>query len=112
MEIAQISISNIGLKTENPSKEDLAKCGQELFGAFSKLGFVYISDHGINGDIISGAFETSKDFFLLPPEEKNRIRKPAGPDQGYVERGQEIFDASKDAERVNICRRWRNQGLE
>ena len=104
MEIAQISISDIGLRTDIPSKAGLTKCGRELFDAFSKLGFVYLCDHGIDGDIVSGAFETSKDFFLLSAEEKNRIRKLAGPDQGYVERGQEIFDASQDAEKVNLCR--------
>lgn len=100
MEIAQISVSNIGLKTKTPSKSDLSKCGQDLFDAFSKLGFVYIRDHGIDDDVISGAFETSKEFFLLPSEEKFRTKKATGPDQGYVQRGQEIFDASKDAEKV------------
>jgi len=100
MEIVKVSVSKIGLDSENPTAADFDECGRSLFEAFSKIGFVYLCDHGIDGSVISQAFETSKEFFCLPPEVKNLTRKSGGSDQGFVGRGQEIFDASQDAEKV------------
>ena len=47
MEISQISIAKIGLKSADPSFDDYKGVGAKLREAFSKLGFVYIKDHGI-----------------------------------------------------------------
>ena len=52
MEISQISIANIGLKSADPSFDDYKEVGTKLREAFTKLGFVYISDHGIDDAII------------------------------------------------------------
>ena len=100
MEITEISIDKIGLKSPNPTDEDLKRIGQCFFDSFSKIGFAYIRDHGIDESLISEAFESSREFFSLPIETKDRVRKVKGADQGYVARGQEIFDASQDAEKV------------
>ena len=100
MEIVNVSVSKIGLASENPSESDFEECGRTLFDAFSKIGFVYLCDHGIEANVVSEAFKASKEFFCLPQELKDLVRKVEGSDQGYVGRGQEIFDASEDAEKV------------
>jgi isopenicillin N synthase-like dioxygenase len=100
MEINEISIAKIGLESPNPTLEDFESCGKSFFESFSKIGFAYIRDHGIESSLISEAFESSREFFSLPIEAKNRVRKIKGDDQGYVGRGQEIFDASQDSEKV------------
>jgi isopenicillin N synthase-like dioxygenase len=41
-----------------------------------------------------------REFFLLPCETKSLLKKKTGPEHGYVSRGQEIFDASQDSEKV------------
>ena len=100
MEISEISIQKIGLASAEPSVEDYRECGQSIFEAFSKIGFAYIRHHGIEDSTVEKVFERSRQFFSLPVETKNLVRNVKGSDQGYVARGQEIFDASEDAEKV------------
>ena len=101
MEISEISISKIGLDTLEPTLEDYQQCGQSLVENLSKIGFAYIRDHGIKSELIGSAFEASRDFFLQSFEEKNLVRKFSGYEQGFVARGQEVFDASQDYEKVS-----------
>jgi isopenicillin N synthase-like dioxygenase len=61
MEISEISVANIGLKAADPSYEDYWEVGDKLKEAFSKLGFVYIRDHGID-DVIIQKYEYKKMF--------------------------------------------------
>ena len=94
MEIPRLDVSKIGLLSDSPSKEDINYCGIELFEAFSKCGFIYIANHGINDTEITNAFKASKDFFLQPDEKKNNVKKGDDVDQGWVSAGREIFDQS------------------
>ena len=52
MEISQLSVAKIGLKSTEPSVDDYREVGAKLKEAFSKLGFVYILDHGIDADLV------------------------------------------------------------
>ncbi len=52
MEISQLSVAKIGLKSTEPSVDDYREVGAKLKEAFSKLGFVYILDHGIDEDLV------------------------------------------------------------
>lgn len=100
MEISEISIKKIGLTSLEPSEEDYRECGKSIFEAFSKIGFAYIRHHGIEDSTVEKVFEKSREFFALPVESKKLVRNLKGSDEGYVARGQEIFDASEDAEKV------------
>ena len=83
MEISELSLSKIGLQVSNdPSTEALISCGKGLREAFSKVGFVYIRDHGINPEVIKNAMETSKQYFMMPVEAKNERNFDVH--QGYV----------------------------
>ena len=52
MEIAEVSISKIGLGSSDPTFEDYHEVGLKLRSAFSKLGFVYLKDHGVGENVI------------------------------------------------------------
>jgi isopenicillin N synthase-like dioxygenase len=39
--------------------------GKEIHDAFSKIGFVHLSNHGATESIVKGVFECSKKFFEL-----------------------------------------------
>ena len=83
MEISELSLSQIGLHlTIEPSVEALISCGKGLREAFSKVGFVYIRDHGISPELIKNAMEVSKQFFMMPAEAKKERNSTAH--QGYV----------------------------
>jgi len=100
MEITTIDISEVGLKFENPSLEDYQKLAPLFRESFSKIGFAYISNHGIDQTLIDSAFKASKDFFTLPQDLKEKTKRMAKVDRGYVKPGQEIFDAKEDWKQV------------
>ena len=93
MEISKVDIGDIGLYKSNPSDQDYKKVGEKLFEAFEKIGFVYITGHGISNDVISYSMETSKEFFLLPESSKKLILRDPEIQQGYVSAGQELFNS-------------------
>ena len=83
MEISELSLSQIGLQVSNePSREALFFCGKGLREAFSKVGFVYIRDHGISQEVIKNAMEASKQYFMMPAEAKKE--RDFNVQQGYV----------------------------
>ena len=85
MEISELSLSQIGLHlTTEPSVEALVSCGKGLREAFSKVGFVYIRDHGISPQLIEGAMDASKQYFLMPTEAKQAFPRDPAIQQGYV----------------------------
>jgi isopenicillin N synthase-like dioxygenase len=96
MEITTIDISKIGLDVSNPSKEAFQKLAPLFRDSFSKIGFAYISNHGIDPRVIDQAFQASKSFFDLPQEVKEKSVKTTSAERGYVRPGQEIFDAKED----------------
>ncbi|KAF9525548.1 2OG-Fe-II oxygenase [Crepidotus variabilis] len=49
------------------------KLAGEIRDACMKVGFFYVSNHGISEDLTSGALEAAKEFFALPLEKKMEI---------------------------------------
>jgi isopenicillin N synthase-like dioxygenase len=66
-----------------------------LRNAFSLLGFVYVSGHGIDAHVIQQAFDASLDFFQQPVEVKLKYLKEKDHIQGYVKPGMEMLDRLK-----------------
>ena len=62
MEIAKVSIAKIGLGSPEPTFDDYKEVGESLREAFSKLGFVYISDHGVDDELITRLLNPSPYF--------------------------------------------------
>jgi len=93
--IRVVDIGKIGLAVEKASIEDLKTVGKELSAAFKEIGFVFVSNHGIDESITTTARESSKEYFKLNPEVKGEGKlKGSGSNvyQGWVKPGKEIFD--------------------
>ena len=96
MEIPKLSVAKISLLIEKPSREDFESFGKELYESFSKVGFAYILDHGVDKKLIKSAMAASRDFFKLDREIKEAIPRHPDVQQGYVAPGREIFDQKED----------------
>jgi isopenicillin N synthase-like dioxygenase len=61
-----------------------------VLGAFTEIGFVYLSNHGISQELIEKTFEMSKAFFRLDLEAKQKLAwTTAESNRGYVSQGRE-----------------------
>ena len=69
MQIPVIDIKN--LYSEIPSETE--SIATDFINAYSTLGFSYITNHGIDNEIISDVFDASREFHALPLNEKNKI---------------------------------------
>ena len=101
MEIPEISVEKIGLLVKGePTEEVFKDFGNSLKKAFSSVGFVFISDHGINENLIQTAMQKSLDFFALPSAVKESLSCDPQLDQSYVAPGKEIFDQNEDGSKA------------
>ena len=92
--IKVVDITSIGLNVEKPSIADFMSVGRELSAAFKEIGFVFVSNHGVDEHIINNAKDASLDYFKLSSELKGVKEKGSEPNvyQGWVKPGKEIFD--------------------
>lgn len=70
---------------------------------FLYFGFIILKDHGVSRDLLSRAYELSREFFALPVAEK--MKYAAGPDgqRGYTPVGREH---AKDASVADLKEFW------
>jgi isopenicillin N synthase-like dioxygenase len=54
--------------------EALERIARELLVAAETIGFFYVRNHGVEKQLIREVFETSKRFYALPIEDKNKVR--------------------------------------
>ena len=81
-----------GLLKKDPVRDDLEIVGDELRLAFSEIGFVYLSGHGIAEDVIEDAMKVSKEFFEQEERKKSSISRPSPlARDGWVAPGRETF---------------------
>lgn len=57
---------------------DRRRVVQEVRAACEGLGFLVVTGHGVPDRVVDELYARANEFFDLPLEEKNRIRKPAG----------------------------------
>tara|TARA_B100000614_G_scaffold262271_1_gene295013 strand:+ start:2226 stop:3221 length:996 start_codon:yes stop_codon:yes gene_type:complete len=62
-------ISLLGLDTE----EGFEHIAHDLVETAHRVGFFYLSDHGISADVIDQAFDASRRFFDLPAKAKGQV---------------------------------------
>ncbi|MCX4091479.1 isopenicillin N synthase family dioxygenase [Nocardia sp. alder85J] len=77
----------IDLSAYRAAEPDPAACAgiaERLDSACRTVGFVQITGHGIPGDVIDALACALDDFFALPPEHKQRYRRPPGDNRGYA----------------------------
>jgi len=103
-EICVVDVSKIGLLTKDPTKVELETVGNQLRLAFSKIGFVYLSGHGIAESEIEDAMKVSKEFFELEEVKKYSVSRPSPlARDGWVAPGRETF-IENNAENVHELR--------
>ncbi|XP_068744920.1 uncharacterized protein [Montipora capricornis] len=79
--IPVVDFSAMGLQNKDPLKENnqpIKELADQLYQAFSKIGFVYLKNHGIPQEMIDSAFETYDTFFNLSDEVKEKYSKKEG----------------------------------
>ncbi|CAO2656046.1 Nn.00g048490.m01.CDS01 [Neocucurbitaria sp. VM-36] len=54
------------------------RIARELDDAFRNVGFVYLRNHGVSGEMVKEGFEWSRKFFALPLETKIQAPHPPG----------------------------------
>eukprot|EP00092_Neocalanus_flemingeri_P012301 GFUD01013259.1.p1 GENE.GFUD01013259.1~~GFUD01013259.1.p1 ORF type:complete len:314 (+),score=82.24 GFUD01013259.1:50-991(+) len=96
--ISVVDISLIGLQNEDPTEEEFEMVGTKMGLAFSKIGFVFLTGHGIGDGVIGDAMEVSKEFFEMEEDKKHKISRatPTARD-GWVSTGRETFKEENEA---------------
>jgi isopenicillin N synthase-like dioxygenase len=68
-EIPVIDVSGLA-SADEAAQHDVAARMRE---AAERIGFFYVSNHGVPLDLVDRIFSVSRDFFALPPETKSRV---------------------------------------
>ena len=99
MGIPKVDISQLLTEPDNP--EILENFSHIFYKAFSQIGFIYLTNHGVDSELIKATFNTSKTFFGMSSDNKLQVSSSETTQQGYVRPGMEIFDQSEDGVKVN-----------
>lgn len=93
-EIPVIDITDLGSTDAVKHKRVI----DEIRDAAEKVGFLYVTGHGIPEEIIADLREVTEAFFSLPAEEKMKVYIGNSRNhRGYVPEGEEVFaSGSKD----------------
>lgn len=95
------SIPHIDMSLYDQNFEDFAKHVGE---GYEKNGFVALTKHGVDQQLIEEALDTCRDLFALPEEVKKQYHIPGGGGaRGYTPFGTEI---AKDAKHVDLKEFW------
>lgn len=84
----------------NASEADKTRVSTELLRAFTTIGFVILTNHGVRGDqgergVTAQAFAASKEFFALRRDVKMKCAyRSNASNRGYIAMGQEKLDAN------------------
>ena len=79
--MAKIKIVDVSSIMSNNNKdtilqaEEYEKIGAEIAESFEKTGFVFVTNHGIQQELIDKVFATSMHFFNLDDSVKREYRK-------------------------------------
>ncbi|KAG8759142.1 hypothetical protein FRC11_002468 [Ceratobasidium sp. 423] len=69
----------------------------EIVSAFERVGFIYLSQHGIASETVENAFKQSAEFFGLPMDVKAKLAwEDPRSNRGYVMPGRERVTQSAD----------------
>ncbi|XP_013409675.1 UPF0676 protein C1494.01-like [Lingula anatina] len=97
--IIDLKVFDITKEENEVDRKDLEKVANDVFKAFSTIGFVYIKNHGIPQDQIDNIFRLADDFFAQPQETKDKLIRPVSEAVGigYIPGGREHFVSGKPA---------------
>jgi len=101
----QVPVVDFG-KFWTGSQADRLAISRDVVKAFKDIGFMYISNHPIDQNVIDKVFQESSDFFALPDSIKDQLawRDPKA-NRGYVKQGRELVTNSTDPDEIAELRR-------
>jgi len=79
--IPVVDFSTMGLQNQDPLSENseaVKELADQIYHAFSTIGFVYLKNHGIPQEMIDSVFETYDKCFNLSVEVKEKYSKKVG----------------------------------
>ena len=87
----KIPVVDISSFSPSGSHEQRVKASRDLYNACHRLGFVYITGHGVPDALLEDAFKWTKKLFDLPHDAKMKAPHPATPipHRGYSAPGVE-----------------------
>lgn len=95
------SIPHIDMSLYGKNFDDFA---QHVGAGYEANGFVALTNHGVDQQLIEEALDISRDLFDLPADVKNKYHIPGGGGaRGYTPFGTEI---AKDAKHVDLKEFW------
>jgi len=87
MEVPVIDLASFGTNEVEAAKAIRAAC--------EKVGFFYLTSHGVAQTLVDAAFEQSRLYFALPLEEKMKmLASAATKNRGYTPMAEETLDVS------------------
>lgn len=93
IQLPVVDISPVGVASPAPSEADLRAVGQELGEALSQIGFICLTGHGVDEELITKTMQISKQFFEQKNDVKEQLmRRDQESLEGWVAQGREIFD--------------------
>ncbi|KAF2619477.1 hypothetical protein F2Q68_00041275 [Brassica cretica] len=109
-----IDISPLLLKCDDPDMAEdpgVIQVVQQLDRACRDAGFFYVIGHGISEDLIKKVREITRGFFMLPYDEKLKIKMtPAAGYRGYQRIGENVTKGKPDIHEAIDCYREFKQG--
>ncbi|KAF8842759.1 Clavaminate synthase-like protein [Paxillus ammoniavirescens] len=87
------------------SLSEKRRVADDIVNGFKEVGFVYLTGHGISGDMIDNVYTKSAGFFSLPAEVKAQVAwDDPRANRGYVKVGRERVTQSSDATEIAALR--------
>ncbi|XP_039252293.2 uncharacterized protein LOC120329641 [Styela clava] len=97
MELGVVDFCKCNINCSQPIPGDLKKVGDEIYEAFTSIGFVYLKNTGISDDEAAKVQKISKDFFDL--DDNIKLKYAINENLfGYVAPGVENNDPTKPGE--------------
>eukprot|EP00195_Chlamydomonas_chlamydogama_P011151 CAMPEP_0202891964 /NCGR_PEP_ID=MMETSP1392-20130828/1858_1 /ASSEMBLY_ACC=CAM_ASM_000868 /TAXON_ID=225041 /ORGANISM="Chlamydomonas chlamydogama, Strain SAG 11-48b" /LENGTH=325 /DNA_ID=CAMNT_0049575839 /DNA_START=25 /DNA_END=1002 /DNA_ORIENTATION=+ len=87
--MSELQVPVVDLSGTDPAS--CARQAEEIRKASLETGFFYVSNHGIDKDVLDNVFEAQREFFRLPVEEKLTIKADVN-NRGYTPMAEETLD--------------------
>ncbi|CAE7231876.1 unnamed protein product [Rhizoctonia solani] len=92
-----IPVIDFGKFRKAQSASEKQETANEIVSAFERVGFIYLSRHGIPSETVDNAFKQSAAFFELPMDVKAKLAwEDPRSNRGYVMPGRERVTQSAD----------------
>ncbi|XP_031560705.1 probable iron/ascorbate oxidoreductase DDB_G0283291 [Actinia tenebrosa] len=95
MNAAQIPVIDISPLITSKGEISYQNVVRKIASACLEYGFFYVSDHNIKATLQKGLFDCLWQFFCLPQNQKDEIRKKEGSFRGYFGMEEEVSTETK-----------------